>query len=184
MRRKTKIVCTLGPASSDEKTIRELIIAGMDVARFNFSHGAHADHLEKFHTLKKVREDLVLFVAAMLDTKGPEIRLGKFAEGSVELKADGIFTLTTDDVVGTGGQTLLTGGVVQGGGGGGEARNREGGASFTKKADTYLLFFVQLLDKYLVFVDKQNALAALGQQSADKSSAGLAGTDHRDAHLI
>ncbi|MBQ2721020.1 MAG: pyruvate kinase, partial [Clostridia bacterium] len=73
MRRKTKIVCTLGPASSDENTIRELILAGMDVARFNFSHGAHPDHLEKFQTLKKVREELGLFVAAMLDTKGPEV---------------------------------------------------------------------------------------------------------------
>ncbi len=101
MKRKTKIVCTLGPASSDEKTIRDLILAGMDVARFNFSHGAHADHLEKFNTLKKVREELGLYIAAMLDTKGPEIRLGKFENGHVELCSDGVFTLTTEDVVGT-----------------------------------------------------------------------------------
>lgn len=100
MRRKTKIVCTLGPASSDENTIRELILAGMDVARFNFSHGAHPDHLEKFQTLKKVREELGLFVAAMLDTKGPEVRLGKFENGSVELKPDAVFTLTTEETVG------------------------------------------------------------------------------------
>ena len=99
--RKTKIVCTIGPASSGEKTLRELMLAGMDVARFNFSHGTHEDHLEKLNLVKKTREELGLYVATMLDTKGPEIRVKTFEKGKVELKANKIFTLTTNDVVGT-----------------------------------------------------------------------------------
>lgn len=98
--RKTKIICTIGPASESEQVMRELILEGMNVARFNFSHGTHEEHLEKLATLKKLREELDKPVAALLDTKGPEIRLGLFKEGKVELKAGQLFTLTTRDVEG------------------------------------------------------------------------------------
>ncbi len=96
--RKTKIVCTLGPASSDIGTIRELMLAGMDVARFNFSHGTHESHLQTLDILKQVRDELDLPVAAMLDTKGPEIRLKTFSGGKVLLEKGQLFTLTTRDV--------------------------------------------------------------------------------------
>ena len=77
--KKTKIICTMGPNTENEDTLREMIIAGMDVARFNFSHGTHEEQLAKFNLLKKVREELNIPVAAMLDTKGPEIRTGRLA---------------------------------------------------------------------------------------------------------
>ena len=73
--RKTKIVCTLGPSTDKEGVLREMIQAGMNVARFNFSHGTHAEHKARLDTLKALREELDVPVAAMLDTKGPEIRL-------------------------------------------------------------------------------------------------------------
>ncbi len=98
--RKTKIICTIGPASEKEQVMRELILEGMDVARFNFSHGTHEEHLEKLNTLKKLREEMDRPVAALLDTKGPEIRLGLFKDGKVELKKGQLFTLTTRDVEG------------------------------------------------------------------------------------
>ena len=79
--KKTKIICTMGPNTENEDTLREMIIAGMDVARFNFSHGTHEEQLTKFNLLKKVREELNIPVAAMLDTKGPEIRTGKLVGG-------------------------------------------------------------------------------------------------------
>lgn len=79
--RKTKIVCTLGPASESEDILRKLMIEGMDVARFNFSHGTHEEQLEKLNRVKKLREELNLPVAALLDTKGPEIRLKTFENG-------------------------------------------------------------------------------------------------------
>ena len=72
--RKTKIVCTLGPATNNEEKIRQLMLNGMDVARMNFSHGDHASHLATLNIIKKVRTDLNLPVAALLDTKGPEIQ--------------------------------------------------------------------------------------------------------------
>ena len=93
--RKTKIVCTLGPASSDEETIRSLILGGMNAARFNFSHGTHESHLALLNRLKHVRDDLGLPVATILDTKGPEIRIRTFGCGSIELKEGDRFTLTT-----------------------------------------------------------------------------------------
>ena len=83
--RKTKIVCTLGPACDDAGMLRQMIQAGMDVARFNFSHGTHEEQKVRYDRFVAVREELGAPVAAMLDTKGPEIRLGKFKGGRVQL---------------------------------------------------------------------------------------------------
>ena len=98
--RKTKIICTLGPSSESEETLRRLMIEGMDVARFNFSHGTHEEQLEKFNRVKRIREELGLQVAALLDTKGPEIRLKTFENDKAELKQGSRFTLTTREVLG------------------------------------------------------------------------------------
>ena len=98
--RKTKSVCTLGPATDREGVLREMMRAGMNVARFNFSHGTHPEHQARLEVLKALREELNLPVAAMLDTKGPEIRLKSFANGSVALSTGQEFTLTTEDIVG------------------------------------------------------------------------------------
>ena len=98
--RKTKIVCTLGPATDGEGMLREMMLAGMNVARFNFSHGTHDEHRARLNAVKKLRGELHLPVAAMLDTKGPEVRLRSFEHGSVHLQAGQTFTLTTEDVVG------------------------------------------------------------------------------------
>ena len=100
MIRKTKIVCTLGPATDDENILREMMNSGMNVARFNFSHGSHEEHKRRLDALKALREEMGLPVAAMLDTKGPEVRLKTFAAGTVELKAGSTFTLTTREVTG------------------------------------------------------------------------------------
>ena len=96
-KRKTKIVCTLGPATVEGDTLRNIILAGMDVARFNFSHDTHENHLKRFEQLKALREELNLPIATMLDTKGPEIRLGDFSQGKVALKTGQEFTLTVRD---------------------------------------------------------------------------------------
>lgn len=98
--RKTKIICTIGPASDNEETLTQMCLAGMNVARLNFSHGVHSEHQEKIDLIKKVREKLNLPIAIMLDTKGPEYRIGIFEKGTIELKAGDIFTLTTVDIVG------------------------------------------------------------------------------------
>ena len=98
--RKTKIVCTLGPATDREGVLREMLLSGMNVARFNFSHGDHAGHKARLDQLKALREELNLPVAAMLDTKGPEVRLKNFKNGSVELKEGAEFTLCTNEVEG------------------------------------------------------------------------------------
>ena len=98
--RKTKIVCTIGPASESEETLRELCLAGMNVARLNFSHGTHEEHLERIRRIKKVREELNLPIAIMLDTKGPEFRIGTFENGKVNLKEGDKFTFTTEAVKG------------------------------------------------------------------------------------
>ncbi len=98
--RKTKIVCTIGPASDSEETLRALCEAGMNVARLNFSHGTHPDHLRRIETIKKVRRDLGLPIAIMLDTKGPEYRIGTFKNGKVTLKKGDPFVFTTRDVEG------------------------------------------------------------------------------------
>lgn len=100
MMRKTKIICTIGPASSDRKTLKALMQAGMNVARLNFSHGTHEEHLEKINLIKEVRRELGLHVAIMLDTKGPEIRTGNFEHGEVLLEQGQKFTLTTRNVMG------------------------------------------------------------------------------------
>ena len=98
--KKTKIVCTIGPASSSPEILEKLMKEGMNVARLNFSHGDHEEHLEKIKTIKKVRRKLDLPIGLMLDTKGPEIRLGDFSVKEVFLKPDDTFTLTTRDIVG------------------------------------------------------------------------------------
>lgn len=98
--RKTKIICTIGPACDNEETLTELCKAGMNVARLNFSHGVHADHLRRINLIKQVREKLNLPIAIMLDTKGPEYRIGTFGNGPVMLQDGADFTLTTDNVTG------------------------------------------------------------------------------------
>ena len=98
--RKTKIVCTLGPATESDDVLREMMRSGMDVARLNFSHGTHETHGKTMARVKKLREELGLPIAIMLDTKGPEIRLGTFAKGKVSLKRGQTFVLCTDQVAG------------------------------------------------------------------------------------
>lgn len=99
--RKTKIVCTLGPASRNEKIILKMLKAGMNVARINLSHGTHEYHEETIELFRKMRDTLDVPAAVMLDTKGPEIRVGKFKRGKETLTDGDIFTLTTNDVEGT-----------------------------------------------------------------------------------
>ena len=99
--RKTKIICTIGPDSESEEKLRELMLAGMNVARFNFSHGSHKEQLVKYNRVLKVRKELGLPVATLLDTKGPEIRLRDFEGGKVELVSGQQFVLTTEEIMGT-----------------------------------------------------------------------------------
>ena len=106
--RKTKIICTIGPASESEEKLKELMLAGMNVARFNFSHGSHDEHRRKFERIRKLRDELELPVATMLDTKGPEIRLKDFKDGRVELTAGQTFTLTSREVEGTKDEVSIT----------------------------------------------------------------------------
>ena len=98
--RKTKIICTIGPACDNEETLIKMCRAGMNVARLNFSHGTHEEHLEKINLIKRVREKLELPIAIMLDTKGPEYRIKTFKDGKVLLKDGDTFTFMTDDVEG------------------------------------------------------------------------------------
>ncbi len=98
--RKTKIVCTIGPATDDDNILRQMMQEGMNVARFNFSHGDYEMHKKRFEQVTRLREELGLPIATMLDTKGPEIRLGKFENDQpVEIHDGDIFTLTTEDIV-------------------------------------------------------------------------------------
>ena len=99
--RKTKIVCTIGPASESEEMLKKLCLAGMNVARLNFSHGTHEEHLKRIETIKKVRAELELPIAIMLDTKGPEYRIGTFENGKIELSEGDSFTFTVDKTEGT-----------------------------------------------------------------------------------
>ena len=99
--KKTKIVCTLGPASDSEEVLTQLVENGLNVCRFNFSHGDHAEQKVRMDTAKRVREKLNVPVALLLDTKGPEIRTGKFADPEVLLEQGQQFIVTMDDVLGT-----------------------------------------------------------------------------------
>lgn len=98
--RKTKIICTLGPATEDDQVLRELMIEGMNVARFNFSHGEHDQHERNLQRVSRLREELGLPIAALLDTKGPEIRVKDFKDGKVVLKSGQEFILTTREIEG------------------------------------------------------------------------------------
>ncbi len=99
--RKTKIVCTLGPATDDRTVLKKLIESGMDVARFNFSHGTHEEQLNRLNMLKELRDKLGMPVAALMDTRGPEIRLGLFENGKATLTSGSTFVLTTKECLGT-----------------------------------------------------------------------------------
>ena len=98
---KTRMVCTIGPASNSPEVISDLIKAGMNVARLNFSHGTREDHLKTAEMIKQIRQELQSPIALMLDTKGPEIRIKTFKQSSIELKPQQLFTLTSRDVEGT-----------------------------------------------------------------------------------
>ncbi len=98
--KKTKIVCTIGPASEDRSTLTEMIKIGMNVARLNFSHGSHEEHQRRIDLIKEIREELKVPVAILLDTKGPEIRTGRFEKEEIELTQGNPFTLTVREVVG------------------------------------------------------------------------------------
>lgn len=106
--RKTKIVCTMGPSTADDNVLRELMKAGMNVARQNFSHGDHEGHLKTFQRVKRIREELGLPVASLLDTKGPEVRVKLFRDGKAELKDGSVFTLTTREVEGSSEEVSIT----------------------------------------------------------------------------
>ena len=98
--RKTKIICTIGPASENEEVLTQMCLAGMNVARLNFSHGTYPEHEKKIALIKKVREKLGLPIPILLDTKGPEYRIKTFASGKVEVAEGAAFTFTTDEVEG------------------------------------------------------------------------------------
>lgn len=100
MLRKTKIICTLGPATEDETVLRRLMLGGMNAARFNFSHCTHEDATKKLEAVTRLREELGLPIATILDTKGPEIRVKTFQNGPIQLEAGDTFTLTTREVEG------------------------------------------------------------------------------------
>ena len=98
---KTKIVCSIGPTSSEVSVLENMIDAGMNVARFNMSHGTHESHKALIDSVKQARENKKRPVAIMIDTKGPEIRVRQFKNGKVLLKKDDLFTLTAEDCIGT-----------------------------------------------------------------------------------
>ena len=106
--RRTKIVCTLGPSTDKEGVLRNLMKKGMNVARMNFSHGTHEEQKARLDMIKKLREELNLPVAALLDTKGPEIRIGDVEGGKLELKPGQEFTLTTEEMLGTEKKVTIT----------------------------------------------------------------------------
>lgn len=98
--KKTKIICTMGPACSDRETLRQMMISGMNVARFNFSHGTHDEHKERIELFKSIRDELKIPAAMMLDTKGPEYRIKTFKNGKITLRDGAYFSLTANDVEG------------------------------------------------------------------------------------
>jgi pyruvate kinase len=99
--RRAKIVCTLGPSTAGYDRVRDLVVAGMDVARLNLSHGEHADHLAAYNDVRRAGDEVGRGVGVLADLQGPKIRLGRFAEGPVEVARDDVFTITVDDVAGT-----------------------------------------------------------------------------------
>ena len=106
--KKTKIICTMGPATADDEVLKEIMRSGMDVARINFSHGSGAEHLPKVEQVKRLREELGLPIALLLDTSGPEIRLGNFENDKVQLNAGDTFTLTARDITGNEKEASIT----------------------------------------------------------------------------
>ena len=106
--RRTKIVCTLGPATDDATILRQLLNGGMNIARLNFSHGSYDEHLTRITMLKELRKEMGIPAALLLDTKGPEIRIRQFGNGSIELKEGDAFTLTTEEVQGNSGIVSIT----------------------------------------------------------------------------
>lgn len=106
--RKTKIVCTIGPACTDENTLKEMCKAGMNVARLNFSHNTYEDHQKRIDLIKKVRSELDMPIAIMLDTKGPEYRIKTFEKGKIILKEGDTFTFTTKEIIGNEKQVSVT----------------------------------------------------------------------------
>lgn len=108
MIKKTKIVCTLGPASSNEETMRAMLLSGMNVARLNFSHGTHEGHRETINKFRRVRDELGVSAAVLLDTKGPEIRLGDFVNGHEIINKGDRFTLTSEQIEGNSESVSIT----------------------------------------------------------------------------
>ncbi len=106
--RKTKIVCTMGPATDNPEVLKNLMLAGMNVGRINFSHGNYKDQDERIKMFKKVREELGLPIPLLLDTQGPEIRIGKFKEDKAVLVNGNTFTLLYDDVLGDNTKVSIT----------------------------------------------------------------------------
>ena len=106
--RKTKIICTLGPAVDNEEVLKKLMLIGMDVARLNFSHGTHEEHRKRVELFKKARESLKLPIPLLLDTKGPEIRTGKFEAGEVKLNEGEDITLVNEDIIGDNSKVSVT----------------------------------------------------------------------------
>ena len=106
--RKTKIICTLGPSTDDENVLRQLIDNGMNVARFNFSHQSHEQHLKRLEVLSRLRDEANQPIAALLDTRGPEVRVRTFKDGRIELIEGQEFTLTTENVEGNSTRVSIT----------------------------------------------------------------------------
>ena len=106
--RRTKIICTLGPAVDDEKILRELIVNGMNGARLNFSHGCHEEQKQRVDRFKKVCDSMKLPIPLLLDTKGPEIRTGKFVDGAITLKKGARFILTNEEIIGDATKATVT----------------------------------------------------------------------------
>ena len=107
-RRKTKIICTLGPSTDKDDVLKQLMLEGMNVARFNFSHGTHEEQGQRLRKVQELREELNLPIASLLDTKGPEIRLRELKDGKALLKAGQKFVLTTEEILGDENRVSIT----------------------------------------------------------------------------
>lgn len=153
---KTKIVCTIGPASCDKNIIFKMIDGGMNVARLNFSHGTYADHAKKIALLKEIREQKCVPLPIMLDTKGPEFRIKTFAEGKITLKEGDMFTFTTEDIIGDKSRVSVT---------------FEGLCEQMRPGDKILLN-TGLMEFEVVQVDKPNVICktVIGGELSDRKS--------------